>query len=251
LYHGETLAPVGAAKVVGGAVLTIYGVQITLIGAGTIELVAAAIAYLAVLVGLVVYVRRAGLRVAHVGLRRPAGVFVAAAIMIGLSAWYVNLVIVAVIEPPGDLSGLQDVVVQTPLLATLLVLGVLPAIAEELVFRGVLTRALATRFGAFHAVGMSAAVFALYHLLPPQMISTFCLGLALGFLTLRARSVVPAMIVHLLNNTIAIIVTREIVPGMATAIEEHAIVMLVVTLGLLGGGIALAAPPLRRSGGAA
>ena len=41
-----------------------------------------------------------------------------------------------------------------------------------------------TKFAAVHAIGFSAAVFALYHLLPPQMISTFVLGLLLGYLSL-------------------------------------------------------------------
>lgn len=247
MYHGEALAPVTAVKVVGAAILTIYVVQIGLFSAGMIELGAAAGGFAVVLVGLFVWARRRGVRPAVLGICRPGAAYVGAAILIGLSAWYVNSWIVALVNPPGDSSKLQEIVEQTPLLPTLLVLGILPALTEEIVFRGVLTRALTKRFAPVHAIGFSAAVFALYHLLPPQMVSTFFLGIALGWLTLQASSVIPAMIVHLLNNVVTIIVSRHAVPGLTPWMDTHAGAMIAISAGLLAGGIALAA----RSGGAA
>jgi membrane protease YdiL (CAAX protease family) len=239
LYHGDALAPVTAVKVVGAAILTIYAIQLGLHAIGVQELVGAAAAFLAVAVGVVWWARWSGITGAQLGLRRPALVHVAAGVLVGLSAWYVNLWLVSLIQPPGDSSALEAVVVRTSLLPTVVALAILPAVAEELVFRGVLARALETTFVRGYAIALSAAAFAIYHLLPAQMITTFCLGLVLAYITLRAHSVIPAMIAHLLNNVIALLVSRNDVPtGWMTA---QPVAMLVGSALVLVSGIALAA----------
>ncbi len=240
LYHDEALPPVGATKVTATAILGIYVVQIGLFSAGVIDLVAALAGDAAVLLGLYLYARRRGLSATHFGLRRPAPVFLAAGGLIGISAWYLNLVLVVLLRPPGDATGLQKIVEQTPLAPTWFAIALLPAITEEIVFRGVFTRALATRFVPWVAIVLSALVFAVYHLLPAQMISTFMLGLALAYLTLRARSVIPAILGHLLNNTVVIVVSRDEIPALGTWIGDHGVPMLVGAAGLLGAGLGLA-----------
>lgn len=250
LYHGDALAPVTATKVVATAILAIYALQIGLYSAGVLELVAALVSDVAVLVGLFLYVRTRGLRLSHLGLRRPAGVFVLAGALVGVSAWYLNLALVVLIDPPGETTALQTVVEQTPLVSTLLAIALLPAIVEEIVFRGVFVRALATRFVPAAAIVLASLVFAIYHLLPPQMVSTFGLGLALAYLTLRADSALPAMVAHLLNNTIAILIARDTLPGVGTWMAANTPAMLAITVTLLGGGLALAARgPLRQPRG--
>lgn len=228
-------------NLVATAIAVIYVAQIALFAAGLIQLAAAAIADLAVLVGLGLYARVRQLTRAHFGLRRPAPMFLVAAALIGVSAWYLNLWIVVVISPPGGTGGLQTIVEQTPLVSTLFVLAVLPALAEEIVFRGVFARALAKRFVPLAAIGIASVVFSVYHLLPAQMISTFGLGLALAYLTLRADSAIPAMLAHLLNNAIAIVVSRDEVPGLGAWMEAHPMMMVVGTAVVLAGGLALVA----------
>ncbi len=241
LYHAEALTPATGLKVVCACVFAIYAVQIGLYQAGVLALVAAVAGFGVALVGVIVWARQRGISWAALGLRRPALVFVVAGVLVGVSAWYPNLWLVSLIEPPGDSSGLQKVVEQTPLAATVLGIALVPALAEEVIFRGVFARALSTRFSAVHAIGFSAAVFGLYHLLPAQMISTFSLALALGFLTLRARSAVPAMVAHFLNNTVAVVVARHEVPGLTPWLNTHEPVVLAGTSLLLVSGLALAA----------
>jgi membrane protease YdiL (CAAX protease family) len=241
LYHVDALAPVAATKVVATAILGIYAIQLVLIGTGVIALAASAIADLAVLVGLGLYARAHELTWAHLGLRRPAPVFLLAAVLIGVSAWYVDLWIVFVISPPGGTGGLNEIVEQTPLVATLAALGVLPPIAEEIVFRGVFARALAKRFFPIAAIVIASVVFSAFHVLPAQMISTFGFGLALAYLTLRADSAIPGMLAHLLNNTIVIVVSRDEVPGVSAWMNAHSIVMLAGSAAVLAGGLTVVA----------
>jgi membrane protease YdiL (CAAX protease family) len=240
LYHVDALAPVAATKLVATAILVVYTVQIALYAAGLIELAAAAIADVTVLAGLAVYARRRQLTRNHFGLRRPAPIFLAAAVLIGVSAWYLNLWIVILVSPPGGTGGLQTIVEQTPLASTLGAIAVLPAIVEEIVFRGVFMRALAKRFFPVAAMVIASVVFSAYHLLPAQMVSTLGLGLALAYLTLRADSAIPAMLAHLLNNSIVIVVSRDEVPSVGAWMGAHSTLMLAGTAAVCASGLALA-----------
>ncbi|HEY5952029.1 MAG TPA: type II CAAX endopeptidase family protein [Kofleriaceae bacterium] len=223
------------------AIATIYGVQLVLHGLGVPDLIGSVTSDAIVIGGVVIVARRRGLQLADVGLRRTPARFLVAALLIGLAAWYLTAWLVQLLHPPGDTSKLEQFIAQTPLAITLVALTVFPAIAEELVFRGVLARSLAPRFGSAGAIVISAAGFGLYHLFPPQIVSTFALGLALAFLTLRARSIVPAMIVHVLNNTIAIVLPRDEIPAAGAFITAYPVPMFVGAIVLVGCGLGLAA----------
>jgi membrane protease YdiL (CAAX protease family) len=234
LYH----APLGVAATVwitGAGILTIYVFQIAfvpLVGG----LIAAAIGYVAVIAMMVVLARKRGL---SLGVRGAVPRFWIAAVMIGIAAWYVDLRIVDRLHLHGEPEELQHIVDISPLPATLICIAMLPAIGEELVFRGVLARALATR-SAILAIFVSAVVFSAYHMKPAQMAGTFPLGLALGVLAVRSRSVVPGMVTHFLNNAVVLVLSRVEVPGVTTLLTRHADGALIGAGALMVGGVLLA-----------
>ncbi len=76
---------------------------------------------------------------------------------------------------------------------------VLPAVFEELFFRGVLMRAL-SRGGDITAVIISALCFALCHGSLRNFAGPFAAGLIYGYITYAIGSVWPAVTAHLLNN---------------------------------------------------
>lgn len=241
LYHAAPFAPARAALVVTLAIVTLYVVQIIVAGFGGSGL-AASVAGDAVVIGVVLAIaHRLDVPLRNLGLRGTRPRFWIAALLLGISMWYVSLVLVSLVEPPGDTSGLQKLVEHGSLAPTLVALTVFPAIAEEMVFRGILLRSLAPRLHGPAAVGISAAVFGLYHLFPPQMVSTFVLGLVLGVLTLRAASILPAMVVHALNNTVAVLLSRDHLHGAVTWINDHGVATLAGALVLIGTGLALTA----------
>jgi membrane protease YdiL (CAAX protease family) len=240
LYHAEALAPLAATKVLGAAIGAIYALQIGLYSLGMIELAASVLADVAVLAGLAVYARRRGLRFAHFGLRKARWTYVAAAMLIGVSAWYVTLYFVTLINPPGDTSQLQEIVEQAPFVATIGAIAVLPAIVEEIVFRGVFARALTMQLVPIAAIVISSVAFGVFHLIPAQMISTFLLGLALAYLTLRADSVLPAIIAHLLNNVIALLLSRDELPALSNWIASHPGITSLIACASVAAGLLLA-----------
>jgi membrane protease YdiL (CAAX protease family) len=75
---------------------------------------------------------------------------------------------------------------------------------EELLYREKLLAALETRLGRVPAVVTSAAAFALPHLEPWSVLTTFLLGLALAALYLRAGNVAPCIGVHMGLNLAAL-----------------------------------------------
>jgi sodium transport system permease protein len=79
-------------------------------------------------------------------------------------------------------------------------LVLLPAVCEEIAFRGFILNGLRRRFRPWPAIALSSFLFALYHMDVFQFLPTFVLGVALSLLTVRSSSILPAMLFHLLHN---------------------------------------------------
>lgn len=91
--------------------------------------------------------------------------------------------------------------------AMILSMVVLPAVFEELAFRGVILAALREVLDDREAIAVQALLFATLHLSIPSMIHLGVLGAALGALCLRVRSLLPCMIVHAVHNGLVVLTT--------------------------------------------
>ncbi len=163
-----------------------------------------------------------GLRGSALGLRRPSGVALIAGVLIGSTAWYLNVRLVMLLPfDEGSLHSFNHVVDQPPLIVALLAIAVVPAICEEVLFRGAVQRSLATKLFPVGAVLVTSLLFAGYHVSLIQLVPTFTLAVMLGALAHRADSVVPGMVAHFLNNAMAILVARRQPAALAGALEAH------------------------------
>jgi membrane protease YdiL (CAAX protease family) len=86
-----------------------------------------------------------------------------------------------------------------------LVLGVGPALSEELWFRGFLGRGLMGRFGLLGGALLTSFFFGLMHLDPPHVMGTMALGLCFNFAYVMTRSLWIPMLLHFLNNSLAVL----------------------------------------------
>ena len=84
------------------------------------------------------------------------------------------------------------------------IVGLLAPLVEELVFRGAILRAL-LRWKSNPWVGIiiSAVMFSAIHMNPAQMPHAFLIGILLGWMYYRTDSIVPGVVYHWVNNTIA------------------------------------------------
>ena len=90
-------------------------------------------------------------------------------------------------------------------LASLIAIGLLAPIAEELFFRGALFGWLRRRFALWAAVLMSAALFGLAHFdSVGVMISSFIMGVAIALVYDATQSLWTAIAIHAFNNSLAV-----------------------------------------------
>ena len=85
-----------------------------------------------------------------------------------------------------------------PLLAV-----VVGPLTEEIIFRGVILRGLLGRYRRWTAIIVSAVLFALMHGNPVQLPVALGLGLVLGWVYVRTRSLGLCFLGHALNNALA------------------------------------------------
>lgn len=112
--------------------------------------------------------------------------------------------------------GLQDVLPELPNLVEdemtgmlrsrwgYFALGLFAPVAEEFVFRGAVLRTLLNgNLRPWGAITVSALLFAVAHLNPAQLVHAFIIGLLLGWMYWRTGSIIPGIVYHWVNNSIA------------------------------------------------
>jgi membrane protease YdiL (CAAX protease family) len=171
--------------------------------------------------------------IALLGLTRPRTTAVVGAIVAGGGVLLVNLAAIVGLgfaifgEPataPRSLEG--------ALVIQLLGIALVPAVCEELVFRGVLLRSL-VRHGAWLAVLASSAVFAVFHFSSYRLLPTFAVGVVCGLAVLWSRSTWTGIVAHLTNNaTLLILASAGADLGVLPAVAWTAIGILLVGSGL-------------------
>ena len=108
-------------------------------------------------------------------------------------------------------------------------------IVEEIGFRGIfLAGLLKSRCRPWLAILITAIVFALFHMSFVKIISTLGFGIIIGWLYWRTGSIIPGIIIHIVNNSLCIVFAF-----IDLSIESLAIwwVILVVCLSSLAYGV--------------
>lgn len=104
------------------------------------------------------------------------------------------------------LKGLLQMDGLAELVANLTIIALLPAVGEELVFRGVLQQQLMRRIASpWVALAVSAAVFSAVHLQFEGFLSRWLLGMVLGWLYWRSRNFWVPVAAHFFNNALQVV----------------------------------------------
>jgi membrane protease YdiL (CAAX protease family) len=180
------------------------------------------------------------------GLRRPAAVFVVAAVLIGATQWISNLALAYALGPwlgakDTGTDQLSHIVNLPSLLLVVMTVAVMPPICEEILFRGVLVRGLATRFVPLASIAISAIAFSAFHLSFVRAVPTLMLGLVYGYIALRSRSVIPTIIAHALNNLAPLLIERGHLSFLTRLFNTHPVALVSVASGATAAGIILVA----------
>jgi membrane protease YdiL (CAAX protease family) len=101
----------------------------------------------------------------------------------------------------GVVPALHDLAQQLPFVWLWPSFALLPGLSEELLFRGVLQRAI---YRPRLAIAVSGCAFALFHVDPVHVVGVLPLGLFLAWSAQRSSTLV-SIVAHVLNNSIAVI----------------------------------------------
>ncbi len=84
-------------------------------------------------------------------------------------------------------------------MVVLLILGLTPAICEELLFRGLIFSGF-RKLGKWPTIAISALLFAVAHASIYRLLPTLFLGFFMGYLVWRTGSIYCSMLFHAVNN---------------------------------------------------
>ncbi len=154
-------------------------------------------------------------------LNRPSLGAIAGTLLI-TAGWLVLLIQIGiwsarVLPPPEEFAIFAEQLMalaetRSGLVALLLIVAVSPAICEEALFRGAILSSLRGRMSNVALVLCVGILFGLFHLSVYRFVPTAASGLVLTYVALRSRSILPAMLLHMLMNGSAILLESGNVP---------------------------------------
>jgi len=92
------------------------------------------------------------------------------------------------------------------LILFLLYVCLIGPILEEILFRGIILKSM-QKYGNLTAIIVSSILFSMFHLNLVKFVNPVLMGIVLGFIAIKSKSIVPSIIAHIFNNTITFIVT--------------------------------------------
>ncbi len=128
------------------------------------------------------------------------------------------------------------------LLLNLIIIALIPAVGEELTFRGVIQQALARKMNPHIAIILSAAIFSFIHFQFYGFLTRMFLGMLLGYMFYITGSLWTSILMHFLNNGSAVLIYYLNNKGIINVDVDHfgatqsvwlIIASAVVTIGLI------------------
>ena len=170
-------------------------------------------------------------------------------IFTGIALWFGALIISAIFaafalkflpEEKELLNAFDYIFSNTVLWQQVLLIGLMPAITEELLFRGFIFSAFLKNISPAMAIIISSAMFAAMHLSLLKFVPTFLLGVVFAYTVYKTKSLYSSMLLHFINNTFSVIVQSlipnvdipqaYILPGVNVQIIVVLLVMIVLII---------------------
>ena len=135
-------------------------------------------------------------------------------------------------------AGNIEIDIKKPIqfILSIIAVSLVPAFAEEFIFRGIVL-GLLKQYGKAFSIVCTAIMFGAMHSNTTQMVFAFLLGLVLAFADIVADSILPSVIIHFLNNFFAILsdslVKQQVLDASITYIFYYGLTILFCLAGFL------------------
>lgn len=142
---------------------------------------------------------------------RPLGL--AGSLLIGIAAFLGALIVGALLVPvfpesADGLTQLDNMLTGQPAYLLVLVVALMPAIGEELLFRGFVMGTSKEKCKPAVAILVTTLIFAAYHMSLIKMFTIGIVGLGLTLVTYKTGSIIASMSVHFLNNLLSVLIAK-------------------------------------------
>lgn len=124
------------------------------------------------------------------------------------------------------LVGGVDITTKKDFVLGIFSLALLPAIGEELLFRGVILRGF-KRYGKAASIILTTLCFAVFHMSAYQLVYPVLFGLLLGGIMYKENNIIYTMAVHFVNNFLALLVNYLNLP---LAYKHFSYIILAIVL---------------------
>lgn len=122
-----------------------------------------------------------------------------------------GLALIILLNPIESLVPLPDFFADSyasmisPDFASFLTIVVAAPVLEEILFRGIILEGFLLNYPPRKAILLSALLFGAVHFNPVQVVAAFLIGIFLGWVYFRTRTLLPVIGLHLLNNLLSFI----------------------------------------------
>lgn len=128
---------------------------------------------------------------------------------------------------PETVQNLSNAIMNNSIIIPLISIGILAPIMEEFIFRGMILNLFSKNMNIKLAILFQAIIFSLYHMNLVQMLPTFVLGLITGTIVYYSNSLTSGIIIHVVNNILAIVLSRSLPSDFNISILISVIIILV------------------------
>ena len=132
------------------------------------------------------------------------------AILLGAGGICLNLLLSGFLTTlfPNDAQGVNEQYMQildgVSFVQGLLLMALLPAVCEEIMFRGYMMTAFKNKMSFVKAIIIVSLLFGVSHMSIVKLLPTAILGVALAIMSHKSGSLVTSSLVHFLNNALAV-----------------------------------------------
>lgn len=107
------------------------------------------------------------------------------------------------INMPVFIQAIFNEQIKYPILAFISFVIIAP-VFEEIVYHGIILDRLLNRYNSIYAIIFSSGIFSLVHLNIPQSTNAFLIGIIIGILYYKTRSIGLCIFAHMLNNMLVV-----------------------------------------------
>ncbi|MCY2993785.1 MAG: ABC transporter permease subunit [Planctomycetota bacterium] len=115
-----------------------------------------------------------------------------------------------------SLESMVTMLGEAPPIYVVLLIGLTPAICEELAFRGFILSGLRQMGSKWAAIVISSLFFGLTHGLLQQSMAATVVGVVIGYVVVQSGSLVPGMVFHCTHNSLSVL-TGRVTPAVLDA----------------------------------